>query len=85
MTRTTGYLAIKEHIFNNLKKIDGVLPENKIEEEVNNTKLVIAKIGYEMFAKVISIESLSELGDDDWIRMIRELETHFDVKNLLLI
>ncbi len=80
MTRTTGYLAIKEHIFNNLKKIDGVLPENKIEEEVNNTKLVIAKIGYEMFAKVISIESLSELGDDDWIRMIRELETHFDVK-----
>ena len=80
MTRTTGYLAIKEHIFNNLKKIDGVLSENKIEEEVNNTKLVIAKIGYEMFAKVISVESLFELDDDDWKRIIRELETHFDVR-----
>ncbi|MFY1045971.1 Z1 domain-containing protein [Chryseobacterium sp. GP-SGM7] len=77
---TTSYLAIKEHIFNNLKKIDGVLPENKIEEEVNSTKLVINKIGYEMFAKVISVEFISELEDDDWKRITRELETHFDVK-----
>ncbi|WP_210149600.1 Z1 domain-containing protein [Chryseobacterium scophthalmum] len=77
---TTSYLAIKEHIFNNLKKIDGVLPENKIEEEVNTTKLVINKIGYEMFAKVISVEFISELEDNDWKRITRELETHFDVK-----
>ncbi|MFV8271484.1 Z1 domain-containing protein [Flavobacterium sp. GT2N3] len=80
MSTTTGYLAIKEHVFNNLKKIDGTLPENKIEEEVKNTKLVIAQIGYEMFAKVIAIESLPELEDNDWKRIIRELETHFDVK-----
>ncbi|KQR94231.1 endonuclease [Chryseobacterium sp. Leaf180] len=80
MSTITGYLAIKEHISNNLKKIDGILPENKIEEEVNNTKLVLAQIGYEMFAKVISVESLPELEEDDWKRIIRELETHFDVK-----
>lgn len=80
MSTTTGYLAIKEHVFNNLKKIDGTLPENKIEEEVNNTKVVIAQIGYEMFAKVIAVESLLELEDNDWKRIIRELETHFDVK-----
>lgn len=80
MSTTTGYLAIKEHIFNNLKKIDGVLPENKIAEEVSNTKLVIAQIGYEMFAKVISVESLPVLEEDDWNRITRELETHFDVK-----
>lgn len=80
MSTTTGYLAIKEHVFNNLKKIDGTLPENKIEEEVNNTKVVIAQIGYEMFAKVIAVESLPELEDNDWKRIIRELETHFDVK-----
>ena len=80
MSITTGYLAIKEHVFNNLKKIDGTLPENKIEEEVNNTKVVIAQIGYEMFAKVIAVESLPELEDNDWKRIIRELETHFDVK-----
>lgn len=80
MSTITGYLAIKEHISNNLKKIDGILPESRIEEEVNNTKLVIAQIGYEMFAKVISVESLSELIEEDWIRITRELETHFDVK-----
>lgn len=80
MSTTTGYLAIKEHIFNNLKKIDGVLPENKIAEEVSNTKLVIAQIGYEMFAKVIAVESLPVLEEDDWNRITRELETHFDVK-----
>ncbi|RWX02206.1 Z1 domain-containing protein [Flavobacterium cerinum] len=77
---TTGYLAIKNHIFHNLKRIDGILPENKIEEEVNNTKSVIAGIGYEMFAKIIAIDSLTELDDEDWQRIIRELETHFDVK-----
>ncbi|MBM6498355.1 Z1 domain-containing protein [Flavobacterium macrobrachii] len=80
MSTTTGYLAIKEHISNNLKKIDGTLPESKITEEVNNTKSVISQIGYEMFAKVISVESLSEMEEDDWKRIIRELETHFDVK-----
>lgn len=80
MSTITGYLAIKEHIFNNLKKIDGVLPENKIAEEVINTKLVIAQIGYEMFAKVIAVESLPVLEEDDWNRITRELETHFDVK-----
>lgn len=76
----TGYLAIKEHIFNNLKKIDGVLPTGKIEEEVNSTKLAITNIGYEMFGKIIAAESLNELEEDDWKRIIRELETHFDVK-----
>lgn len=80
MSIRTGYLAIKEHIFNNLKKIDGTLPESKIEEEINNIKLVITQVGYEMFAKIISIESLSVLDNDDWMRMKRELETHFDVK-----
>lgn len=80
MSIRTGYLAIKEHIFNNLKKIDGTLPESKIEEEINNIKLVITQVGYEMFAKIISVESLSVLDNDDWMRMKRELETHFDVK-----
>lgn len=80
MNKNAGYIAVKEHIFQNLKKIEGVLPENKIEEEVENTKSVINKIGYEMFAKIISSEPFSELNEDDWQRIIRELETLFDVK-----
>lgn len=80
MSTTTGYLAIKEHIFNNLKKIDGILPEGRIETEINNTRTVIKSISYETFAQIIGVKTLSELEDDDWDRMKRELETHFDVK-----
>lgn len=76
----TSYLAIKSHIFNNLKKIDGTLPQNKIEEEILNNRSVIDSIGYQMFSKIISAENLEALTEKDWIRMKRELETHFDVK-----
>lgn len=80
MNTATGYLAIKDYIFNKLRKIDGTLPETKIEEEITNTKLLIAQIGYEMFARVLSVEIIPELDDDDWNRIKRELETHFDVR-----
>lgn len=76
----TGYLAIKDHISNNLKKIEGTLPEGKIQDEINNTIAIISSIGYEMFAKIIGVENLSKLENEDWDRMKRELETHFDVK-----
>lgn len=76
----TSYLAIKSHIFNNLKKIDGTLPQNKIEEEIGNNRSVIDRIGYETFAQIISAERLEPLNEQDWSRMKRELETHFDVK-----
>lgn len=77
---TSGYLAIKEHIFNNLKKVTGVLLAGKIAEEVANTRAVIENIGYSMFAKVLAVDSLTELEESDWSRIVRELETHFDVK-----
>ncbi|WP_294184272.1 Z1 domain-containing protein [uncultured Sphingobacterium sp.] len=77
---STSYLAIKSHIFDNLKKIDGPLPQNKIEDEIGNNRTVINTIGYEMFAKIISTDNLEPLTEKDWSRMKRELETHFDVK-----
>ena len=80
MNTTTGYLAIKDYIFNKLKKIDGTLPETKIEDEITNTKLLIVQIGYETFARILSVEIIPELDEDDWSRLKRELETHFDVK-----
>ncbi|MGJ1396474.1 Z1 domain-containing protein [Sphingobacterium multivorum] len=77
---TSSYLAIKSHIFDNLRKIDGTLPQNKIGDEIENNRSVIDSIGYEMFAKIISAEYLEPLTEKDWSRMKRELETHFDVK-----
>ncbi|MFC3199886.1 Z1 domain-containing protein [Parapedobacter deserti] len=77
---STSYLAIKSHIFDNLRKIEGTLPQQKIEEEIQNNRAVIDKIGYEYYAKVISADVLEPLNEQDWVRMKRELETHFDVK-----
>lgn len=76
----TGYVAVKTHIFNNLKKVVGTLHKDKIEEEITNTKTFISTVGNEMFAKFISVSILSPLFEVDWNRMKRELEMHFDVE-----
>ncbi|RTY87551.1 endonuclease [Flavobacterium sp. GSN2] len=76
----TGYVAVKTHIFNNLKKVVGTLHKDKIEEEITNTKTFISTVGNEMFAKFISVSILSPLFEADWKRMKRELEMHFDVE-----
>jgi hypothetical protein len=80
MMNDTGYIEVKAHIFNNLKKVVGILHKDKIEEEINNTKTFISAVGIEMFAKIISVSSINTLFDADWDRMKRELETHFDVE-----
>jgi hypothetical protein len=77
---TSSYQALKDFIANKLKKIDGPLPKNKIIEEVENTNTLISAIKPEMFAKLLSIENFVLPEEDDWLRLIRELETHFDVK-----
>lgn len=75
----TSYLAIKGHIFTNLKKIDGVLPADQIDKEIENIKQVITTFGNETFGLMISYPNLQCLNDVDWIRMRKEFETHFDV------
>ena len=75
-----SYTAIRDHIFHNLKKVEGVLPKDKIEEEIKIIKDILATVGYETLGKLISSGSLSPLKDSDWERMQRELETNFDVK-----
>lgn len=75
-----SYIAIKEHIRNNLTKVDGVLPQNKIDHEIENIRETISAIGYDMFARIVAIKELLPLSEKDWARMKRELETHFDVK-----
>lgn len=41
---------------------------------------MISKLGLETFAQILSTEAIAPLGEEDWARMKRELETHFDVQ-----
>jgi len=75
-----SYQEIKKFILKKLQEVEGVLPENKIKEEIQNTKKFIPSIGLTTFAMILSVPELKELSDEDWQRMERELETHFDIR-----
>jgi len=75
-----SYDKIKDFIFRKLQDVIGVLPKNKVEIEINNTRDLISTLGLKIFAQILSVEKVSMPEDVDWNRMQRELETHFDVK-----
>lgn len=75
-----SYEKIKDFIFKKLQDVNGILPKNKIQEEINNTRNLISTLGLKVFAQILSVEKVSILYDEDWSRMQRELETHFDVQ-----
>jgi hypothetical protein len=77
---TKSYQALLEFIAAKLRKIDGVLPKDKIAEEITNTKVLIDAVGSENFAKLLSLSHFSAPETDDLLKLSRELETHFDVK-----
>lgn len=75
-----SYNALKEFIFIKLSKLDGSLPPNKIFEEIENAKKVIESVGDTMFAAILSVDQFDLPTNEDWIKISRELEFHFDVK-----
>ncbi|RLB89521.1 MAG: endonuclease, partial [Deltaproteobacteria bacterium] len=78
--KTNSYQEIKNFIFKKLQEIRGTLPINKINDEIKVAQNVISEVGLEMFARILSSGELEPLSYDEWERMQRELETHFDVK-----
>jgi hypothetical protein len=84
---TNSYQQIKNFIYKKIQDIEGVLPSDKIESEINTTKLLMKSLGLETFAKILSVNNLYHLNDNDWDRLKRELETHFNVemKNGILV
>lgn len=77
---TASYQAVKENIHSKLLKVHGPLPHNKIEEEAAKLRKVIGVVGAESFAEILSIEQYVPLTEEDWVRMTREFELHFNVK-----
>jgi hypothetical protein len=78
-----SYQKIKTHIFRILQdkqRENESLDKDDINNIITDIKDLISKLGIETFAKILSVNKLSILSDDDFIRMTKELETHFDVK-----
>ena len=75
-----SYQGVKDFIFNKLSKVQGALPADAILVEIESAQTVISTVGSEMFAKILSLEDFRPLSPQDWDRLKRELETHFDVK-----
>lgn len=75
-----SYEVIKEFIVGKLEKYSGALPQDKIISEINILKGLIATMGLETLAQVLSVDYLEELSDVDWEIMQRELEALFNVK-----
>lgn len=75
-----SYQAVKEFISIKLRKVKGALPQDKINQEIENTKKVIEATGALTFALILSIEKFTPLQEKDWEKLSRELETHFNVK-----
>lgn len=76
----SSYDKIKNFIYNKLQEVEGTLPKDKIKSEIENTKTLMNNMPLEMFAMVLSVDSVSKLSDADWEMMSREFETLFDVQ-----
>ena len=74
-----SYQDIKSFINNKLQQHEGVLPQEKIDQELKSTKSLIENLGVKTFAQILSVDSLSNLLDSDWLRMKREFEAHYNV------
>jgi len=76
-----SYIRIKDYIFTNLQKQGSPLPDDQIKKDIETCRSLINKIGLNVFAQLLpNKDSLTELTDNDWSKMQKELETQFDVK-----
>lgn len=78
--KRNSYQDIKNFIYKKLQDVDGILAPNQIDSEIQNTKKLITNVGLETFAMILSVPLVSSLNENDWDRMKRELETHFNVQ-----
>ena len=78
---TNSYNRIKEFVFRNLKNKTTQLADGQITDEIATAKKLIESIGLVLFAQILpEKDELEKLPEEDWERMERELEKHFDVK-----
>jgi len=70
------YLFVKQR----LQTFEQPLEEGKIREMVLQTKALLVNDDTNIMLSHLGLPASSDLVDEDWERMIRDLEMHFDVK-----
>ena len=76
-----SYNRVKDFVFTNLKKKNVQLIDGQIAEEVSKFRTFISATPSELIVGILPGEGpITPLSDEEWERMSRELETHFDVK-----
>jgi hypothetical protein len=75
-----SYQDAKDFIFTKLNKAGSPLARTKIAQEIEALQRVIASVDHEMLKTILSVEEFENLSHDDWQRMSREFEIHFDVE-----
>jgi hypothetical protein len=75
-----SYQDAKDFIFTKLNRAGSPLARTKITQEIEALKKVIATVDHEMLKSILSVEDFENLTDEDWERMAREFEIHFDVE-----
>jgi len=75
-----SYQDAKDFIFTKLNRAGSPLARTKITQEIEALKKVIASVDHEMLKSILSVEDFENLTDEDWERMAREFEIHFDVE-----
>ena len=77
--KLSSYEIIKDNIRGKLERVEGALPPDKIESEINNIKILMGKLEPEHLDMIFSSEGIEQLEDTEWYIMKRELESDFNV------
>jgi hypothetical protein len=77
----TSISKIYDHLHHKLSSLQRTLEQGEIEAEVKQVRQLLEGVGPEIFSQFLPDRPLLELPDEEqWIRMSRDLESHFNVK-----
>lgn len=79
--QVNNYKIVKHFIKQKLQEIESPLSSSKIGEEVENLKMVFNdKRNKNIVSQILSLSNDVKFDEEEWLRMTKELEMHFDVK-----
>ena len=76
----SNYQAVRQYIFNKLNDLPSPLGKSTIVNEIQNLQKVIDAVPKELLESIISVVNFENLSMQDWSRLQRDFEIHFDVE-----
>jgi hypothetical protein len=77
----TSISKLYDHLHHKLSSLQRILEQGEIEAEVKLVRKLLEGVGPEVFSQFLPDRPLLELPDEgQWVRIARELESHFNVK-----